>query len=159
LVRKGHLEEAAECYGRIAQGSSLESEVAMYEKARLESRALGRGAAALATLDEHAKRFPRGVLSTEAGLTRIELLTRLGRTNDALKAIELALAGPIGNERGGDLFALRGQILSNRGDCTGANAAFALARSHGVPPSRPLGGEKRCAEHPATNDSTTNTTE
>ena len=157
MVRKGQLEQAADCYGRIAQGSSMDAEVALYEKARLESRALGRGGAALATLDEHARRFPAGVLSTEAGLTRIELLTRLGRNDEALRAIETALAGPIGKERGGDLYALRGQILSNRGDCVGANAAFALARSHGVPQSRPLAGEKRCAEQPEANVSTTNT--
>jgi hypothetical protein len=145
MARSGHLEDAADCYSRIAQGNSMAAELALYEKARLESRALGRGAAALATLDEHANRFPHGVLSTEAGLTRIELLTRLGRTSDALAAIEKALSGPIGKERGGDLYALRGELLSNRGDCAGANTAFALARSQGVPPSRPLAGEKRCA--------------
>ena len=145
MALKGHLEEAADCYGRIAQGNSMAAELALYEKARLESRALDRGAAALATLDEHARRFPHGVLSTEAGLTRIELLIRLGRTGGALNAIAKALSGPIGKERGGDLYALRGELLSSRGDCTGANAAFALARSLGVPPSRPLAGEKRCA--------------
>jgi len=154
MALKGQLEEAADCYSRIAQGNSMAAELALYEKARLESRALGRGAAALATLDEHARRFPHGVLSTEAGLTRIELLTRLGRTNDALDAIEKALSGPIGKERGGDLYALRGELLSSRGDCSGANAAFAMARSHGVPSSRPLAGEKRCANDIDAKDST-----
>ena len=158
MARKGHLEEAADCYSRIAEGNSMAAELALYERARLESRALGRGAAALATLDEHARRFPQGVLSTEAGLTRIELLTRLGRTNDALTAIEKALSGPIGKERGGDLYALRGELLSSRGDCSGANAAFALARSQGVPPSRPLAGEKRCANGTDSKDSTTSST-
>ncbi len=158
MALKGHLEEAADCYGRIAQGSSMAAELALYEKARLESRALGRGAAALATLDEHAKRFPHGVLLTEAGLTRIELLTRLGRTSDALDAIDKALSGPIGKERGGDLYALRGELLSSRGDCSGANAAFALARSHGVAPSRPLAGEKHCATGDDTKDSTVSPT-
>ncbi len=158
MARKGHLEEAADCYSRIAQGDSMAAELALYEKARLESRALGRRAAALTTLDEHARRFPHGVLSTEAGLTRIELLTRLGRTEDALDAIEKALSGPIGKERGGDLYALRGELLSSRGDCSGANAAFALARSLGVPPSRPLAGEKRCANDIDAKDSNTSPT-
>ena len=155
---QGHLEEAADCYSRIAQGSSIAAELALYEKARLESRALGRGAAALATLDEHKRRFPHGVLSTEAGLTRIELLTRLGRADDALAAIDKALLGPIGKERGGDLYALRGELLSSRGDCSRANTAFALARSLGVPASRPLAGEKRCANGTGATDRTTDPT-
>jgi len=157
MARKGELAAAADCYGQIGRGSDMAAELALYEKARLESRALGRGATALATLDEHAKRFPRGALSTEAGLTRIELLTRLGRTNDALSAIDEALLGPMGLERGGDLYALRGELLARRGDCSGANAAFGLARSRGVSESRPLTGEKRCAESAREKDATPNT--
>lgn len=156
LAREGKLEQAASCYDQIARGSSMAAELALYEKARLESRALGRGAAALSTLDEHARRFPQGVLSTEAGLTRIELLARLGRANEALDSIERALGGAIGKERGGDLHALRGDILSSRGDCRAALAAYASARTAGIHPSRLKAGEQRCAALGDTQDSSSN---
>lgn len=145
LARIGKLEAAASCYDRIGRGNGMTSELALYEKARLESRALGRGAAALATLEEHARRFPQGALAVEAGLTRIELLSRLGRTSEALNAIERALPGAIGRERGGDLYLLRGDLLSLRGECAGARAAYAAARVAGIHPNRLKAGEERCA--------------
>ncbi len=149
LSRAGKYEAAVQCYGHIAQGSSMAAEIALYEKARLESRALGRGAAALATLDEHGRRFPSGVLASEVGMTRIELLIRLGRGENALAAIESGLKGPLGRERGGDLQALRADLLSTRGDCVGARAALSLARAAGVHPSRLQTAEQRC---PAADD-------
>lgn len=154
LAREGKLEQAAACYDRIAQGSSMAAELALYEKARLESRALGRGASALATLDQHARRFPKGALSTEVGMTRIELLSQLGRTDEALAAIERALGAAMGKERGGDLYALRGDLLSTSGDCPGAMAAYAAARAHGIHPSRLLVGEKRCTASDDRTDAT-----
>lgn len=146
LARQGKLDEAVVCYGELAEGSGMASELALYEKARLEARALGRAEQALATLDAHIRRFPRGVLSTEVELTRIELLTRQGRTDEALTAITAALAGPIGAERGPDLQVLRGDLLSNRGDCAGAIPAYAAARQAGIHPSRLKMGEQRCAQ-------------
>ena len=123
----------------------MAAELALYEKARLESNALARGEAALATLEEHGRRFPRGVLANEVGMTRIELLIRVGRADSALAAIEQALQGPLGGERAGDLLALQGDLLSARGDCTAAVQSFAGARKAGVHDSRLESGEKRCA--------------
>jgi hypothetical protein len=40
-------------------------------------------AAALAALDEHARRFPRGQLAAERELLRVDALTRLGQRGDA----------------------------------------------------------------------------
>jgi len=145
LAHDGRYEAAADCYDRIAHGRSMAAELALYEKARLESRALGRGEAALATLEEHGRRFPHGVLASEVGITRIELLIRLGRADTALGAIEQALKGPLGQERPGDLLALKGDLLSARGDCAAALAALAGAREAGVHGSRLEAGEKRCA--------------
>lgn len=145
LARGADYEAAAACYGKVARGSSMTSELALYEKARLESRALGRSQAALATLDEHARRFAGGVLATEVGLTRIELLSQLGRSAEALSAIEKGMQGALGRERGGDLLVLRAELLATQGSCVTALEAAQQARDRGVHPSRLEAAERRCA--------------
>lgn len=144
LAKAGQYAAAATCYGRVAHGSSMDAELALYEKARLEARALGQSAQALSTLDEHARRFPGGVLTTEVELTRIELLSQLGRRAEALSAIERGLQGVLGRERGGDLQVLRAELASEQGDCAKTLEAAQLARQAGVHPSRLETSERRC---------------
>jgi tetratricopeptide (TPR) repeat protein len=144
LARDGKFEHATNCYDGIARGTSMAAELALYEKARLESRALGNREQALQSLNEHSARFPKGVLHAEVSMTRIELLTRLGRTKDALLAIESALKGTVGKERGADLYALRGDLLSVQADCDAALKDYAEAKRLGVHPSRIAVGMKRC---------------
>lgn len=122
----------------------MAAELALYEKARLQAKAIGQPAQALATLDEHGQRFPGGVLSTEVGLTRIELLSQLGKRSQALSAIERGLQGALGRERGGDLQVLRADLLAAQGDCAAALEAVRLARQAGVHPSRLAATERRC---------------
>jgi hypothetical protein len=124
----------------------MSAELALYEKARLESRVLGDQSVALGTLEEHRRRFPSGVLGTEAGLTRIELLVRLGRATEALEAISTAMDGRLGKERGGDLHAMRGDLLVEQGDCPGALREYEQARQGGVHPSRLAKGTARCQD-------------
>jgi hypothetical protein len=62
--------------------SSLAAELASLERARA-ALAAGRATDALALLDDHAARFPRGVLSTEAVVLRIDALLRAGRRANA----------------------------------------------------------------------------
>lgn len=145
LAQAADYEAAAACYGKLARGNSMASELALYEKARLESKALGRPAQALATLDEHARRFSGGVLATEVGLTRIELLSQLGRRAEALSAIEQGLQGALGRERGADLLVLRAELLTAQGDCASALEAAQKARDAGVHPSRLETVERRCS--------------
>jgi tetratricopeptide (TPR) repeat protein len=143
-ARDGKIEQATDCYDGIARGTSVAAELALYEKARLESRALGNREQALRSLNEHSARFPKGVLHAEVSMTRIELLTRLGRTKEALLAIENALKGTVGQERGADLYALRGDLLSVQHDCDAAIEDYAEAKRLGVHPSRISAGMKRC---------------
>jgi tetratricopeptide (TPR) repeat protein len=159
LARRGSYDAAARCYEAIAQGSSMAAELALYEKARIESKALGRGSAALATFEQHAKRFPSGVLATEVGISRIELLIQLGQGPAALTAIDQALGGPPGRERGGDLQALRADLLAAEGECDAAREALELARAAGVHPSRLDSTTRRCSEaaKPAPDASTSTT--
>lgn len=144
LAKAGQYPAAADCYGNVARGSSMDAELALYEKARLEAKALGQSARALATLNEHRQRFAGGVLTTEVELTRIELLSQLGRRAEALQAIERGLGGTLGRERGGDLQVLRAELLSAGGDCAAAREAATLARQAGAHASRLKTAEQRC---------------
>lgn len=145
LAQSGHYDEAASCYGNIAHGGSMSAELALYEKARIQAKALGKSQAALATLNEHTRRFPSGLLGSEVALTRIELLSQLGRREQALAAIDQALSGTLGRERGGDLQLLRADLLAAKGDCAAALEALAAAKSRGVHPSRIESVERRCS--------------
>jgi tetratricopeptide (TPR) repeat protein len=145
LAQGGHYDEAASCYGNIARGGSMSAELALYEKARIQAKALGKSQEALATLNEHARRFPSGLLGSEVALTRIELLSQLGRREQALAAIDRALSGPLGRERGGDLHLLRADLLASRGDCPAALEALVAAKSRGVHPSRTESVKRRCS--------------
>ncbi|MGC4089260.1 MAG: hypothetical protein QM756_15515 [Polyangiaceae bacterium] len=150
LARDGKYDEAAACYGTQARGDGMASELALYEKARIEAKALNRAGDALATLEQYAQRFPHGVLATEASITRIELLIRGGQSDAALSAIERALSAAGGREREGDLQAWRAELLAARNDCTAARSALERARALGVHASRLANADKRC---PAESDS------
>lgn len=147
LARAADYEGAAACYARIAKGSSMSAELSLYEKARIEAKALGQRERALATLSEHARRFPSGSLGSEVGLTRIELLSQLGRRAEALTAIDEALAGSLGRERAADLQVLRAELLVAEGHCEQARDALAKARSAGAHPTRLESIERRCADN------------
>lgn len=69
---------------------SLAEEVAILSRAGAELHA-GRPSAALASLSEHQRRFPAGVLSQERSAARIQALCALGRTAEA--KTELARLG------------------------------------------------------------------
>ncbi len=61
---------------------SLSQEVSLL--ARAQSQLSGDPAAALATVDEHARQFPRGKLSLEREIVRLQALQGLGRRQEAL---------------------------------------------------------------------------
>jgi hypothetical protein len=60
----------------------LAVEVAMVAEARAADEA-GQGSRALAVLDEHDRRFARGVRAPEAAALRVEALCTAGRSDDA----------------------------------------------------------------------------
>jgi hypothetical protein len=72
----------------------LAQEVAILSRAGTELHA-GRPAAALEVLDEHQRKFPRGVLTQERGAARIQALCALGRMKEARAGLaRLARAFP-----------------------------------------------------------------
>jgi len=61
---------------------ALRDEVALLDQARA-ALASGNTAAALSALDRHKREFPRGFLSSEAEVLRVEALVKAGRTAEA----------------------------------------------------------------------------
>jgi tetratricopeptide (TPR) repeat protein len=136
LAHSGDYAGAVTCYQHLSEGSTLSAEFALYEKARLEARALGDEGRALGTLNTLRKRFPHGNLEVETALSRIEILAHLGQVDTALAAIDQALAGRARAERGADLLSLEAELLQRRGDCAGFLSARKAALAAGAKADR-----------------------
>ncbi|GEM_PF-1553000 len=104
-------QEALTCYQDQAAQGGLPGETAQYEVARLWRDSFGQNDRALAAFQTQRSRFPKGVLRTEADLSIIELLPRLGRHADALAESEQFLAVHPTAERRGEIHLLRGNIF------------------------------------------------
>ena len=77
--------------------------------------------AALAALDDYIARFPSGVLAPEARVARIDALLLLGRSDEALRALE---ALPLDTHRRSTELQLIRAELRARTDCGRADADF-----------------------------------
>ncbi len=143
---QGDYEAAADCFGRkAAQDTGVSAEWALLEKARIRSRAQGKPAEALRTLDEYEARFPDGSLAREARLSRIEILTSAGRTGEALRTLDDTLQHNQIPERTGELLLLRAQLRSETGRCEGALEDVQAALQQGVTPARARAIQDKCA--------------
>jgi RNA polymerase sigma-70 factor (ECF subfamily) len=75
---------------------TLEREARLLAEARRAVQR-GDGPRALAILDQHAREFPSGFLSSDRAAERIVVLCSLGRRDEAIAAAKVFLAGrPIG---------------------------------------------------------------
>jgi hypothetical protein len=129
-ARAGNALEAEQCFEQQALGDNLTAEVALYELARLRRDMLGKPAVALTALDEYGRRFPHGHLSPEVQFSRLELLQRLGRSAEVLRASAELLASSSGTERAPEIHFLRGNVYSS-------SDAAAAAREYGLASAAP----------------------
>jgi hypothetical protein len=100
--------------------------------------------AALQLLNEHDRRFPHGLLGTEAALARVDALLALDRRDDALAVLDgIAFTGSV---RAGELQVLRGELRAKRGRCLEAIDDFSAILSTGRPDldERALFGRSGC---------------
>ncbi len=111
LAGQGEPRAAELCYAQRAAGSGLSAEAALYEMARLRRDALQDANGALAALNDYRQRFPSGSLHNEVALSRLELLSELGRGREALRESEALLASAKGQERAAELHMLRGNVF------------------------------------------------
>jgi hypothetical protein len=126
FARAGDAPQAEQCFEQQAKGDNLSAEVALYELARLRRDMLGKPALALLALDEYGRRFPHGYLSREVSFSRLELLQKLGRSGEVLRASAELLASPSGSERAPELHFVRGNVYS-LSDAAAAAREYALA--------------------------------
>ncbi|MEY4546787.1 MAG: hypothetical protein RL685_2982 [Pseudomonadota bacterium] len=131
LARDGQPRPAERCFVRRSQGAGLSAEMALYELARLRRDVLGDTQGALGALGDYRQRFPAGSLRNEVDVSRIELLARLERRQEALSASEQLLATPAGRERAAELRLLRGKVLRASGSLREAVAEYASAERLG----------------------------
>lgn len=124
---------AEHCYAqRAAESSGLSAEAALYELARLRRDVQQDAKGALAALNEYRDRFPRGSLRNEVGLSRVELLSELGRSREALNEAEALLGSAKGGERAAELHLLRGDIFRrDLADFAQAAQAYSKAEKFG----------------------------
>jgi hypothetical protein len=128
FARAGDATKAEGCFEEQAAGQNLSAEVALYELARLRRDMLGKPAAALSALDDYARRFPHGYLSGEVLFSRLELLVKLGRSAEVLRASDELLASPSGKERALEIHFLRGNVYAHAlGDPASAAREYAQA--------------------------------
>lgn len=107
LARGGAPERALSCYRELASGDGITAELALFEQARLEGKALRRPEQALRTLDAYRQRFPNGSLRAEVMLAQIDWLLRAGDRARALTLVDQALASGFLPERRAELERLR----------------------------------------------------
>jgi len=112
LARAGASEQALACYVELAQGTGISAELALFEQARLEGKALRRPERALATLASYRERFPNGSLRAEVMLAQIDWLLRTGERARALELVNEALASGSLQERRPELERLRATLSS-----------------------------------------------
>ena len=84
LARAGSVDQAIGCFERQSAMSGLSAELAWVELARLRRDVKGDLQGAARTLEQYRSRFPHGALAREAAISRVELLLRLSRPEDAL---------------------------------------------------------------------------
>lgn len=131
LARDGLPQPAERCFERRAQGTGLSAEMALYELARLRRDVLGDVEGALGALGDYRQRFPAGSLRNEVDVSRIELLARAKRGQEALQASEQLLATPAGRERAAELRLLRGNVYRASGALREAIDEYASAERLG----------------------------
>jgi hypothetical protein len=115
LLKNQSFGEAEACFALKAQGTGLSAELGLFELARVRSSALGNTAGAVQALEEHRRRFPTGVLSSQVQLALVRMLVGEKRGREALELLEPLIA------RGGaklpELLRLRAELHRSRGEC------------------------------------------
>lgn len=112
LARGADAEQALACYQELAKGTGITAELALFEQARLEGKALRRPEQALRTLDSYRGRFPNGSLRAEVMLAQIDWLLRTGDRLRASQLVDEALTSGLLQERRAELERLRDTLSS-----------------------------------------------
>jgi hypothetical protein len=100
LASAGATDAAVSCLEAARRQSGLAGELALVELARIRRDIKGDIAGAEQALAEHGRRFPQGALIAEVAIARVELLLQLGRASEALAQVDRLPAGEASFWRG-----------------------------------------------------------
>jgi outer membrane protein assembly factor BamD (BamD/ComL family) len=120
LARQGEHDKAAAMLETAISKPGGPHDLELYQLALLRQRHLNDPRGALDALLAYRKAYPRGSLLQEVDLSVVEVDRALGRTEAALAESARFLAQHPQSERADDVRVLRGDLLRQRGDCTGA---------------------------------------
>jgi len=112
-------------------GGTLADELRLYDEARAFVRR-GEHAAALASLDELARRFPKSSLAPEAAITRAEVLVAAGRLDEASSLLSRLVSEPAHAGRRAELLRTLGDVERARGNCTAARTHYRASLDAGA---------------------------
>jgi hypothetical protein len=115
IARRGAAEEAITCYEKLAVGSGVSAELALFEQARLAGKVLHQPERALRTLANYRERFPRGSLRAEVMLAQIDWLVTSGQSARALALVDEALGSGLLQERASELERVRDGLQREAG--------------------------------------------
>lgn len=130
---------------QVLTGGDVPGDQQLIANALLKLRHEHDPVAALRALDEYDRRYPGGVLAIEAALARVDALLALGRTRDALTALD-GVSFFSGVLRAEELQTLRGELRAENDRCVGAVADFdvIIARARPDLRERALFGRAGC---------------
>ncbi len=117
-----------DCLQRVAAGSDpLRAESALFELGWRRLHDHGDARAALGAWESQRRRFPSGALRSDADVSIIEALGRLGDDAQARREIDRWLAAHPDGLAAPQVHYLRGSLERRAGDCPGALQEFDLA--------------------------------
>ena len=128
-LRRRDPQRALAMYRRMLAGGGPLAEIAQYEIGVIEDEDLRNPRQAVATWDRYRTRYPGGLLRTEADLSVIEALSRVGEQGRALTEARDFLQRHPNSERRSEVARLAGDLTRERGDCAGAVALYDQALS------------------------------
>jgi hypothetical protein len=127
----GDFRRALDLYRTLAQKAGATGENAEYEIGRVLRDGLRQPREAVSAWRQYRARHPRGVLRMEADISVIETLVSLGDKAGALTESTDFIGRYPDSERRLEIARLSGDLLRERGDCTGAVSAYDIAIGSG----------------------------
>jgi len=125
LERRGELEAAAAELARAPQDDPEYADLALYALGRLYQNRLGNPRGALEAFQGYRSAYPQGALLPEVDLAVLEIEVKGGNRKEALAESVRFLASHPASERTDEVRRLRGDLLSEAGECRVALGEYA----------------------------------
>ncbi len=129
LIRSHRYPEAERALEALSSGGGPGADIALYELANVRQHHLDDFAGAHAALQRYRTTYPQGALVQEAEISMIELELARPDPSAALSHIDQFLSTYPGSERASEVHWLRGNLLRENGDFSGALESYRRVQS------------------------------